>query len=246
MSQKVSIITTTYNDCENLAKIIERVKEQDYSNIEYVIVDGASKDDTIKVIEEAQAYFGDRLKWISEPDQGIYDAINKGIRLATGDIIGTCFDTFTSKDVISKMVQTIEKEQTDGVHGDLNYVDGERIVRRWRMGQGDVRFGWMPAHPTLYLKKEVYETYGLYKEDYRIAADYEYMLRILKDKKVKLSYIPEVLVNMFYGGTSTGGMSNYMDSFKEGVRAMKENGFHFSVVVQGLRTLRVLYQFVRK
>jgi len=246
MSQKVSIITTTYNDCENLAKIIERVKEQDYSNIEYVIVDGASKDDTIKVIEEAQAYFGDRLKWISEPDQGIYDAINKGIRLATGDIIGTCFDTFTSKDVISKMVQTIEKEQTDGVHGDLNYVDGERIVRRWRMGQGDVRFGWMPAHPTLYLKKEVYETYGLYKEDYRIAADYEYMLRILKDKKVKLSYIPEILIEMDYGGTSTSGLSAYWVSLVEGHRGLKENHVRFAWFTDGCRILRLVLQFIKR
>ena len=129
------------------------------------------------------------------------------------------------------------------VHGDLNYVDGDRIVRKWRMGQGSIRTGWMPGHPTLYLKKEVYETYGLYKEDYKIAADYEFMIRILKDGNVKLSYIPKVLINMFYGGTSTGGLKNYMDSFFEGLRALRENHVRFAFFVECLRMVRVLMQF---
>ena len=116
---KVSIITTTYNDKENLKKIIAQVKKQDYDNIEYVIVDGGSTDGTREVIAEAEAYFGDRLKWISEKDKGIYDAINKGIRLSTGDILGCCFDQYAGPDVISTMVAIMEKEGTDGVHGDL-------------------------------------------------------------------------------------------------------------------------------
>ena len=242
--KKVSIITTTYNDSANLRKTIQQVEAQDYENIEYIIVDDASKDDTLQVIAEAKERFGNRLVWISEKDSGIYDAINKGLRLATGDFIGLCFDQFASPDVISKMVSIMEKEGTDGVHGDLDYVDGEKIVRKWRQGQGNIRTGWMPGHPTLYLKKEVYETYGFYKTDYRISADYEYMIRILKDGKVKLSYIPEVLIKMFHGGTSTNGLGAYLEGLKEGHRALKENGVKFAFVTDLLRILRVLRQFV--
>ena len=242
--KKVSIITTTYNDSKSLRKTIEQIKAQDYPNIEYIIVDGASKDDTMDVIMEAKAHFGDRLVWISEKDSGIYDAINKGVKLATGDYIGTCFDQFAAPDVISKMVAVMEKEGTDGVHGDLNYMDGEKIVRKWRNGQGNIRTGWMPGHPTLYLKREVYETYGLYKTDYRISADYEYMIRILKDGKVKLSYIPEVLIKMAHGGTSTNSLGAYLEGMKEGHRALKENGVKFAFVTDLLRVLRVLRQFV--
>ena len=245
MTKKVSMITTTFNDTENLKKTIERVRKQDYDNIEYIIVDGGSGPETLALIREAEQSFGDRLKWISEPDKGIYDAINKGIRMATGDIVGVMFDEMTSEHVVSQMVQAMETEQTDGVHGDINYMDGDRIVRKWRMGQGNLRNGWMPGHPTLYLKKEVYDTYGLYKTDYKIAADYEFMIRILKDNNVKLSYIDQVLVHMFYGGTSTGGFSNYMLSLKEGHRALKENGIQFACWTDFMRTMRVLLQFIR-
>lgn len=242
--KKVSIITTTYNDSAALRKTVEQVKNQDYENIEYIIVDGASTDDTMDVIMEAKEHFGERLRWISEKDHGIYDAINKGLKLATGDYIGTCFDQFAGNDVISKMIAIMEKEGTDGVHGDLDYMDGEKIVRKWRQGQGNIRKGWMPGHPTLYLKREVYEKYGLYKTDYRISADYEYMIRILKDGEVKLSYIPEVLIKMAHGGTSTGSLGAYLEGMKEGHRALKENGVKLAWLVDLRRTLRVLGQFM--
>lgn len=244
--KKVSIITTTYNDSANLRRIIRQIEAQDYKNIEYIIVDGASKDDTLEVIKEAKERFGNRLVWISEKDSGIYDAINKGLKLATGDYIGTCFDEFASSDVISKMVAVMEAEGTDGVHGDLDYMDGGRVVRKWRQGQGSIRSGWMPGHPTLYLKREVYEKYGIYKTDYRISADYEFMIRILKDHQVKLSYIPEVLIKMSHGGTSTNGLGAYIASLKEGHRALKENQIPFAFVTDFLRILRVLCQFVAK
>lgn len=244
--KKVSIITTTYNDSENLRRIIRQIEAQDYENIEYIIVDGASTDDTLYVIRETKKRFGDRLQWISEKDGGIYDAINKGLALATGDYIGMCFDEFAAPDVISRMVDVMEKEGTDGVHGDLYYMDGERIVRRWHQGQGHIRSGWMPGHPTLYLKRDVYEKYGVYKTDYRISADYEFMIRILKDGQVKLSYIPQVLIKMSHGGTSTNSLGAYILSLKEGHRALKENGVRFAFVTDILRTLRVLLQFVAK
>ncbi len=243
---KVSIITTTYNDKENLKKIIAQVKNQDYANIEYVIVDGGSTDGTLEVIAEAAEYFGSRLKWISEKDKGIYDAINKGIRLSTGDILGCCFDQYAGPDVISKMVALMEKEGTDGVHGDLYYMEGDKVVRYWHQGQGNIRFGWMPGHPTLYLRKSVYDKYGLYKTDYRISADYEFMIRILKDDKVKLSYLPEVLIYMSHGGTSTNSLGAYLAGMKEGHRALRENGVRFAWFTDLCRTLRVLAQFVQK
>lgn len=243
---KVSIITTTYNDSENLKKIMEQVLHQDYKNIQYIIVDGKSQDDTMKLVKEYVEKFEGRLKWISEKDSGIYDAINKGIALADGDVIGCCFDEFTSPHVISKMVETIEREHTDGVHADLLYMADGKVVRKWKQGQGNIRTGWMPGHPTLYLRKKVYDKYGLYKTDYKVSADYEFMIRILKDAKIKLSYIPEVLIHMSYGGTSTGGLASYWLSFKEGHRALKENKVRFAFFTDFCRIFRVLVQFVKK
>ena len=243
MNKKVSIITTTYNDAIQLKKIAENVFAQDYKEIEYIIVDGGSTDETPAVITEIAQKFKDRLKVISEPDHGIYEAINKGIKVATGDYIGCCFDQFTSLDSVRKLVESMERECTDGVHADLYYMKGEQVVRRWHQGQGNIRFGWMPGHPTLYLKKEVYQNYGCYREDYKIAADYEFMIRILKDKKVKLSYIPEVLIHMQHGGTSTNSLQSYLLSLKEGHRALKENQIGFAWFTDCCRTVRVLLQF---
>lgn len=247
MAIKVSVITTTYNDIENLKKTIAGVSGQDYENIEYVIVDGGSKDGTVELIKESAKSFPGGIRWISEPDRGIYDAINKGIRMSTGDVVGFAFDEFADSHVISKMVQAIEDSGSDGVHGNIDYVDRDgKVVRKWRMGQGNIKSGWMPGHPTMYLKKELYDTYGLYKTEYKIAADYEFMIRMLKKKKVKLAYIDEVLVYMFYGenSTSTGGLSNYIASLKEGHRALKENGIYFAWITDLFRTFRVLKQFL--
>ncbi len=243
---KVSVITTTYNDAANLKRIMEQVAGQDYENLEYIIVDGGSTDGTKELIERIQKRLPGKVRWISEPDQGIYDALNKGIRLATGDIIGCCFDRFADKNVLSRMVEVMEREKTDGVHGDLYYMDGERIVRRWHQGQGSIRSGWMPGHPTLYLRREVYETFGGYKTNYRIAADYEFMVRILYQKKVTLSYLPEILIYMSHGGTSTNSLGAYVQSLLEGHKALKENGVRFAWVTDILRTVRVLKQFVQR
>lgn len=245
MNPKVSIITTNYNNAENLEKIITQVRNQDYDNIEYIIVDGASTDDSRQVIQKAKEAFGDRLQVVSEPDTGIYNALNKGIKIATGDIIGCCFDQYTATDVISRMVEIMEREHTDGVHADLYYMEGERIVRKWHQGQGKIRYGWLPGHPTLYLRRWVYDTYGGYKEDYKVAADYEFMIRILYHEKVKLSYIPEVLIHMAYGGTSNNSFGAYMTSLREGHRGLKENGVRFAFFTDICRTLKVLLQFSR-
>lgn len=238
----------TYNDRRHLEKCAARVLKQDYENLEYIVVDGGSTDGTKEFLEQLKEAHGDKVRYISEPDKGLYDALNKGIRMATGDIIGLMCDEFADDAVVSRMVATMQKEKTDGVHGNINYVSGDKVIRRWRMGQGTIRSGWMPGHPTLYLKKEVYETYGLYKTDYKIAADYEFMIRILKDKKVKLSYMDEVLVHMFHGeeSTSTGDFGSYLRSLREGHRALKENHVAFAWCVDVCRIMRVLIQFVKK
>ena len=239
---KVSVVTTTYNDIENLKRILAEVKKQTYPNIEHIIVDGGSTDGTVDLLKELEEKEPGRISWMSEKDNGIYDAINKGIRMATGEIVGCCFDRYADEGVLMRMVEIMEKEGTDGVHGDLCYMDGDRIVRKWHQGQGVIRSGWMPGHPTLYLKKEVYDRFGLYRTDYRISGDYEFMVRILYRKEVTLSYLPEILIYMSHGGTSTNSLGAYVESMMEGHRALVEN--HVAWVTDLCRVVRVLSQFV--
>ncbi|MEI3189962.1 MAG: glycosyltransferase family 2 protein [Lachnospiraceae bacterium] len=241
---KVSVVTTTYNDIENLKRILAEVKKQTYPNIEHIIVDGGSTDGTVDLLKELEEKEPGRISWMSEKDNGIYDAINKGICMATGDIVGCCFDRYADEGVLMRMVEIMEKEGTDGVHGDLCYMDGDRIVRKWHQGQGVIRSGWMPGHPTLYLKKEVYDRFGLYRTDYRISGDYEFMVRILYRKEVTLSYLPEILIYMSHGGTSTNSLGAYVESMMEGHRALVENHVPFAWVTDLCRVVRVLSQFV--
>ena len=241
---KVSVVTTTYNDIENLKRILAEVKKQTYPNIEHIIVDGGSTDGTVDLLKELEEKEPGRISWMSEKDNGIYDAINKGICMATGDIVGCCFDWYADEGVLMRMVEIMEKEGTDGVHGDLCYMDGDRIVRKWHQGQGVIRSGWMPGHPTLYLKKEVYDKFGLYRTDYRISGDYEFMVRILYRKEVTLSYLPEILIYMSHGGTSTNSLGAYVESMMEGHRALVENHVPFAWVTDLCRVVRVLSQFV--
>lgn len=241
---KVSVVTTTYNDIENLKRILAEVKKQTYPNIEHIIVDGGSTDGTVELLKELEEKEPGRISWMSEKDNGIYDALNKGIRMATGDIVGCCFDRYADEGVLMRMVEIMEKEGTDGVHGDLCYMDGDRIVRKWHQGQGVIRSGWMPGHPTLYLKKEVYDKFGLYRTDYRISGDYEFMVRILYRKEVTLSYLPEILIYMAHGGTSTNSLGAYVESMMEGHRALVENHVPFAWVTDLCRVVRVLSQFV--
>ena len=241
---KVSVVTTTYNDIENLKRILAEVKKQTYPNIEHIIVDGGSTDGTVELLKELEEKEPGRISWMSEKDNGIYDAINKGICMATGEIVGCCFDRYADEGVLMRMVEIMEKEGTDGVHGDLCYMDGDRIVRKWHQGQGVIRSGWMPGHPTLYLKKEVYDKFGLYRTDYRISGDYEFMVRILYRKEVTLSYLPEILIYMSHGGTSTNSLGAYVESMMEGHRALVENHVPFAWVTDLCRVVRVLSQFV--
>lgn len=246
---KVSLLVTVYNVKENLAVTLQSIEEQDYRNIEVVIVDGGSKDGTVDLIRQFEGRIVSRegltLRWISEPDEGLYDAMNKAYRLSTGDIIAVCNDRLCEPGAVSSLAAAIEAggDACVGAHSDLVYVEGERIVRRWHMGEGRLSQGWMPGHPTLFLKRQVYEKYGLYDTSYRCAADYEFMVRFLKDEDNRLVYVPKVLVAMFYGGTSNAGIGNYMVSFQEGYQALKRNGVKFPLWITLRRSVRVLLQF---
>lgn len=240
---RVSLIMTTYNSRESFVQSYESIQRQTWPDIEVVVVDGASTDGTREEIEK-RASKNLSMKWISEKDSGIYNALNKGIQMATGDIIAIFNDRYLREDAIEQYARTIEEKRCDGVHSDLIYTDAQgNVIRRWHMGEGDIRTGWMPGHPTLYLKRQVYGKYGLYKEDYRCAADYEFMVRILKDGKTKLAYIPEELINMYYGGTSNSGIKAYMISFMEGMRALRENQVKGALRITFRRMIKVLRQF---
>ena len=246
---KVSLLVTVYNVKESLPITLAAIEEQDYGDIEAVIVDGGSTDGTVELIRQFADQAADRqglsVRWVSEPDEGLYDAMNKAYRMSTGDVIAVCNDKLCKPYAVSRLVAAMEQGGPGciGAHSDLVYTEGERIVRQWHMGQGRIAQGWMPGHPTLFLKRSVYEKYGLYDTSYRCAADYEFMVRFLKDESNTLSYVPEVLVAMFYGGTSNAGLGNYLVSFQEGCLALKKNGVPRPLWITIKRTVRVLLQF---
>ena len=245
MNPKVSLILTTYNCRDHFIRTMESIASQDYSNIEVIIEDGCSTDGTIEIIKRYVLDFKYPVRWNSEKDSGIYDAINKGYKNTTGDIIGVFNDLYTCSNAVSQFVEAIMVNGTDGVHADLIYATDTEVKRYWHMGQGTIRHGWMPGHPTLYLKRDVYEKYGLYDTSYECSADFEFMVRILKDEKVKLAYIPQVLIRMYYGGTSTNSVGAYWVSVSESYRALKENNVKNAAGIIARRTMIVMRQFRR-
>lgn len=244
--KKVSLLLMTYNNVVNLKKTLESIERQDYPNIEIVISDSLSTDGTVELIKEMSAKSKYEFNWISEKDDGLYYALNKDIKRATGEYLLVANDEFIDKNAITKLVDAIERENSDGAHADLIYANDQIVKRYWRMNKGTIRTGWLPGHPTLMLKKEVYEEYGDYNCQYKSASDYEFMIRILKNGKIKLSYVPEILVRMYYGGTSTGGVKNYWRSIQEGHEALINNNMRWAGVIDILRTIRVLKQFIFK
>ena len=224
----ISIVTAVLNRCDSVGRAIESLQAQSYVDFEHVVQDGGSSDGTLDVIR-AQADHRTRLE--SEPDDGIYDALNRGIGRSTGGVIGLLHsdDTFASAEVLEKVLAAFKDPAVDGVYGDLVYVVGAgegRVVRHWRAGRFDparLRRGWMPPHPTLFLKREVYERWGLYDTRYRIAADYDAILRYLARGRIQLSYIPEVLVRMRVGGESNRSLGRIVQKSREDYRALKSN-----------------------
>jgi glycosyltransferase involved in cell wall biosynthesis len=230
-SLKISIITVVWNNKETIKNAIDSVFGQTYENIEYIVVDGASTDGTVEVVRS----YGDKIsKFVSEPDRGLYDAMNKGLALASGDIVGilNSDDFYIDKYVIEKIVKEFEEKKVDSVYADLVFVKPDNLDKTVRyydsshFNPDKFAYGWMPAHPTFFVKKEVYQKYGLFKTDYKIAADYELLTRFLAKNKISYSYLKEPIVKMRVGGASTNGIkSNYILN-KEIIRACKENDIY--------------------
>lgn len=247
---KVSIITATYNSAKTIRDCINSVINQSYGTIEHIIVDGGSTDGTMEIIQE-MAVFTKSMYCISEPDNGIYDALNKGIKRATGAIIGFLHsdDLLADTEGIAAIVKTIETTGCDGVYTDLEFVhkhNTDSVIRYWKSSNYNPKFlrrGWMPPHPTLYLKMEVYQKYGTYDMSYKIAADYDFLLRLLQSNELVLNYIPIILTKMRVGGASTKDLTQIILKSKEDFKILKQNNFKspiYTLVYKNLRKLKQL------
>ncbi len=232
---KVSIITIVFNGEKTIRETIDSVLEQDYSNIEYIVKDGGSTDNTVKIVEA----FGDKVRLIQKKDNGLYDAVNQGIEYATGDIIGLIHadDVLSSPDCISAIVNTFEQTQADIVYGDTVIVqpdNPEKIFRYWRAGiykRENILKGWIPPHLSCYIKKEAYFKHGLYRTDMYISADYDLLLRFIYLAGLKVHYLPKVLVKMRKGGRSTKNILRTLIGSYEVYQSMRRNGLNVSPLI---------------
>lgn len=253
---KISVITACYNSEATIRDAIESVLSQTWNDIEYIVVDGASTDGTMGIVRE----YGDRISQVvSEPDKGIYDALNKGVQTATGDLVGFLHsdDLFASASVLSRIASDAGDGDgrgelvCDAVYGDLNYVsasDTSKVVRRWTSRPFSTELlsrGWMPPHPTLYLKREIYRELGGFDLSYRIAADYESILRYFSQPALKPLYIPETLVTMRLGGVSNGSFSGILRKSREDLRALRKNSISHPLKALAWKNLSKLPQFFR-
>lgn len=230
---KISLITVTYNSGRTLSATFSSVLSQTYSNIEYIVIDGLSRDNTVSIIEEYSRLFKGKLRFVSEPDKGIYDAMNKGIGMATGDIIGILnSDDLLMDDDVLKDIALAFDDETDAIYGNLYFVkqdDINRIVRIWK-GSPYKSFatGWHPAHPTFYVRREVYEKYGAFDVSFDVSADFELMLRLIEKCHIRIKYIDRYMVRMRVGGESTGSIKSIIKGNKNIVKAFKKNGVSIS------------------
>jgi glycosyltransferase involved in cell wall biosynthesis len=246
----ISVVTATSNCAETLPDCLGSIARQNYANIEHIIVDGASTDATIDVIN---AHIAKIAKFKSERDDGIYDALNKGIKIASGDVVGFLHadDLYASNDVLSKIAQRFEDPDICAVYGDLEYVshqDTSKVVRRWQsksFNQRDLGWGWMPAHPTLYVRRNWYARIGGFDTSYRIAADYLSVLKLFKQPHFKTAYIPDVLVTMRLGGASNRSINAIIKKSREDWRALRSSEFSILESSRAItwKNLSKLFQF---
>lgn len=247
---KVTIITATYNSAEHLEDCIKSVMAQDHNDIEHIIIDGKSTDRTVEIIKK---YKSGISAWISETDRGMYDAINKGMQMATGDIIGTLNsdDMLVSTGVIKEIVSAFEREKVDAVFGDLEYVDridNSHVLRIWKgkpYKRSLFRRGWMPAHPTFYFKRVLLEKYGGYETHFFSAADYEFMARYLFRFKATAYYLPKLIVMMRSGGQSNGNIKQRLRANRRDYLAMRKNKIPFAFIASILKPLSKLHQYTK-
>lgn len=249
---KISIITTTYNSALTIKDTLESILKQSYKNFESIIIDGGSTDDTLKIIQDYQTKFEGKLLYISEKDQGIYDAMNKGIKLASGDIIGTLSsdDFFTNDNILEQIIITFKKNPNiQAVYGDVHFVNSDNLTKCTRYYSSKIfkrslmRLGFMPAHPSFYMKKECFNKYGLYKTDYKIAADFEFLLRVIFVHNIQTQYLPLDMVTMRTGGASTSGLKSYKLIMNEHIKAFKTNHLYTNIFILSLRYFYKLFEF---
>ncbi|WP_285821678.1 MULTISPECIES: glycosyltransferase family 2 protein [Bacteroidales] len=228
---KISIITATYNSAETIGDTIESVLSQSYQDFEHIIIDGQSKDNTVAICRSYSGRYNGRLKIVSEKDRGIYDAMNKGILLATGDIVGilNSDDFYSRENVLVTIANEFSRNNIDAVYGDIHFVNpsdltkcvryySSRFFHKWMMV-----FGYQPAHPSFYCRRECYEKYGYFDISYKIAADFENLLRLIYLHKIRIHYIPMDFVTMRQGGASTNGLASHKRIFWDHYRAYKKN-----------------------
>lgn len=233
---KVSIITVSYNRASTIANCISSVNSQTYPDIEHIVIDGNSKDTTIEIIQSTPNRV---VNLVSETDDGMYDAMNKGIQLATGEIVGilNSDDFFTSNDVIAKIVAAFENNEVDAVYGDTRFVRPDNLNKTVRYYSSAwfkptlFRFGFMPAHPSFYVRRKYFEKLGFYKTNYKIAADYELLIRYLFVNKLKTHYLNFCVVTMRTGGKSTRNLKSNWILNKEIVRGCRENGIYTNMLI---------------
>ncbi len=246
---KVSIITSVYNNASTIEDAVLSVLSQNYKDIEYIVVDGSSTDGTVEIIKK---YEDQISKFVSEKDKGIYDGLNKGIGLATGDVIGFLHsdDIYANAEVITRVAQAFASTGVDAVYGDLVYTsksDTTKILRYWKgrvFKPSLLKQGWMPAHPTFFVRRELYECYGSFDTSFCIAADYDFMLRVLS-KGIKTHYLPSVLYKMRVGGESNKSIKNIIQKMQEDYRALKNNNVGgFSTLV--IKNLSKIPQFIKR
>ncbi|GAB3568204.1 glycosyltransferase family 2 protein [Spirosoma luteolum] len=247
----ISIITVVYNGAAYIKDCIESVLGQTYTDIEYIIIDGGSTDGTVELV---QAY-GDRIsRFVSEPDRGLYDAMNKGVGLATGEVVGVlnADDFYPNSQIIERIMARFAETQADGVYGDIVYVDRsntERVTRYWKSGAyrpNAFLWGWMPGHPAFFVRRRLYQEHGLFRLDMKSAADYELMLRFIHKHQATLAYLPEITTVMRAGGVSNASLANRLKANQDDRLAWKLNGLRPYALTLWIKPLRKIGQYFTK
>lgn len=247
---RVSIITVAYNSGETIEDTIKSVLSQTYPDIEYIIKDGGSTDDTLKICRRYEPLFNGRMKIISESDGGIYDAMNKGIEAATGEVVGllNSDDFFTSNDIVETIVRSFRENDIDACYGDVHFVSKDNLkhcvryyssrpFRRWMM-----RLGFMPAHPSFYVKREIYDKYGLFDTSYKIAADFDNVLRLIYVNRIKTKYLNKDFVTMRTGGASNANYKSRMQIMRDHLASLKKHGIYSNAFIMSFRYIYKIYE----
>ncbi|MGN0033204.1 MAG: glycosyltransferase family 2 protein [Candidatus Limimorpha sp.] len=251
----ISLITVTYNSAATLRDTIQSVINQTFKDIEYILVDGGSNDGTVDIIKEFEPLFQGKMRWVSERDKGIYDAMNKGIAMATGDVVGilNSDDFFASDDILHTVSDTFERDnQLDGVYADVIYVDKNNITKTLRRFSGKIFtrkrlcYGFMPPHPSFFIKKDCYRKSGPYSLKYPICADYDMFVKMFWELNINTEYIPKVFVTMRSGGASGEGLKVHRKIMRERIACVREHNLPSNALKQSIRYFEKLASLLKK